>query len=265
MTVNKPEFLKATSGLEEFLALESQLGVTTQEAELVSSSLIKSIGFASLHNASKAGSPRLKQSNGLAHMKHHYPVTPLIFSKGPFDVASQLKHDLNGSILKQSFVTKSTNRRLESATDKKRALIFDSSDCKRQASSQNKDSSKQNSEKKPIMPNVALVQRASQKEAIRPNSSAVSFHQDRLSLFELSSKKERSKPSNDMSGQLVKTDADRSSAQKSKKAGVSHPLNVSQGSSIDKEISQATRHKLQGKVRQYYQQQLTKVDLDLTR
>jgi hypothetical protein len=260
LVVSKPEFLKTTSGIEEFLQLETQLEMTMADRDLASSSLLQSNVFKSPQKTAKADSPQVKSAKSAAHLKHHYPVTPLVFSKATPEGLSQLKNDLSGSNQKTNMSGKPSTRRLESANERKKCLVFDDSDRKRQISNNKKEVQRFNSDKKPDIAEIIHGHRSPKKGGVRPNSSVLSLNQERLSLRDTSSSKNaKAKPSIDLHSQLLKSEAHRSSTQKSRKIGNSSQLNASVSQTIEKDMDQATRHKLQSKVRQFYQNQLAKV------
>jgi hypothetical protein len=260
LTMSKPEFLKTTSGIEEFLQLETEVGMTNDHRELANSSLIKKNEFKSPQKSLKADTPKIKGSKSSAHLKHHYPVTPLVFNKGNQDLLGQLKQEVASSSHKQPITAKSTTRRLESGTDKRKPVLCDESDRKRQLSNQQREVQKFHSDKKPVVLQASSGQRSPKKDGLRPNSSVLSLKQERLSLRDMSSSKQQpAKAHVDVSSQLLRSDAHRSSTQKARRLGNSSQLNASLGQSIEREMDQASRHKLQAKVRQYYQQQLSKV------
>ena len=256
--IQKRQFTKMVSGMDEFLQLENQLNSAPVSNKADIEAQAK---FTKLASPSKISKETVDNPKRQLFAKHHYPVTPLLFGKGSPETLNQIRTDLMGINTKTVNSSKPTaNRQTEAKISKRLDSSQKESAVNRPSSSQRKDihrTPKIGKNKK--LEQISAIS-SSKKDSTMPNSSILSLNTDISGFRAVSTNKSIAKlTSNDQKNSKRHTNNIAASDQKATRNDSRNKLNLSVGLKREIDLDQASKNKLIANMRSYYQNQITQV------
>lgn len=258
-TNQRQQLTKMISGMDEFLQLENQLNSTPQLAGNIEETNEQKLAKITSLGRLPKESPDVQRKQ--LFVKHHYPVTPLLFGKGSPESLNQIRSDLTGVATKTSVPSKlTTGRQTESKLAKKPESGQKEMASNRPGSSQKKNIPKTPKATKTNKFEQTSAMSSSKKDSMLRNNSALSMNND-TSTFRpgsVSKTDVRNASRDPFSGQ--KNGKDQGTAEKrARRTGSKNKLNVSTGINKGNELDAASKNKMIAKLRTYYQTQITQV------